>query len=218
MELIGPKDLATLIEDLKAFAKAEDRRILLLSGAFLEEQVTLCALEALVEGFDVHLLCDLMSARDHRLKPVLLLRLFQAGAVPSSLRQFLYRWQAAEEIRNAVVSFKKHGKLIHQSDRGAQYVSIRYTERQAEAGIESSVGRVGDTYDNALAETINGLYKTQVIRKRSSWKTIEEEEMETLKWVDWFDNRRLPAAIGNIPPAEAEENYYAKMDNAKMTA
>jgi hypothetical protein len=107
IEWIGPRDLATLIDDLKACAKAEDRRILLLSGAFLEDQVTVCALEALVEGFDVHLLCDLISARDHRLKPVLLLRLFQAGAIPSSLRQLLYMWQAAEENRNAVESFKK---------------------------------------------------------------------------------------------------------------
>jgi hypothetical protein len=107
MEWIGPQDLATLFDDLKICAKAQDRRILLVSGAFLEDQVTVCALEALVEGFDVHLLCDLISARDHRLKPVLLLRLFQAGAVPSSLRQFLYMWQAAEGDRSAVESFKK---------------------------------------------------------------------------------------------------------------
>ena len=110
------------------------------------------------------------------------------------------------------------GGLIHHSDRGSQYVSIRYTERLAAAGIEPSVGSVGDAYDNALAETINGLYKTEVIRRRSSWKTMEEVEMETLKWVDWFNNRRLLEPIGNIPPAEAEENYYAKMDNTKMAA
>jgi len=97
-------------------------------------------------------------------------------------------------------------------------VSIRYTERLAEAGIAPSVGSVGDAYDNALAETINGLYKTEVIRRRSSWKTMEEVEMETLKWVDWFNHRRLLEPIGNIPPAEAEENYYAKMDNTKMAA
>lgn len=107
MEWIGPQDLAILIEDLKRCAKAEDRRKLLISGAYLEDQVSVCALEALVEGFDVHLLCDLISARDPRLKPVLLLRLFQAGAVPSSLRQFLYMWQVAEEDRNEVNSFKK---------------------------------------------------------------------------------------------------------------
>ena len=110
------------------------------------------------------------------------------------------------------------GGLIHHSDRGSQYVSIRYTERLAAAGIEPSVGSVGDAYDNALAETINGLYKTEVIRRRSSWKTMEEVEMETLKWVDWFNHRRLLEPIGNIPPAEAEENYYAKMDNTKMAA
>jgi putative transposase len=112
----------------------------------------------------------------------------------------------------------RSGKLTHHSDRGSQYVSIRYTERLAEAGIEPSVGSVGDAYDNALAETINGLYKTEVIRRRSSWKTMEAVEMETLKWVDWFNNRRLLEPIGNIPPAEAEENYYAMMDNAKMAA
>jgi putative transposase len=112
----------------------------------------------------------------------------------------------------------RNNKLTHHSDRGSQYVSIRYTERLAEAGIEPSVGSVGDAYDNALAETINGLYKTEVIRRRSSWKTMEEVEMQPLKWVDWFNHRRLLEPIGNIPPAEAEENYYAKMDNTKMAA
>jgi putative transposase len=86
--------------------------------------------------------------------------------------------------------------LTHHSARGSQYVSIRYTERLAEAGIEPSVGSVGDTYDNALAETINGLYKTEVIRRRSSWKTVEDVELETLKWVDWFNNLRLLEPIG----------------------
>ncbi len=97
-------------------------------------------------------------------------------------------------------------------------MSIRYTERLAAAGIEPSVGSVGDAYDNALAETINGLYKTEVIRRRSSWKSMEEVEMETLKWVDWLNHRRLLEPIGNIPPAEAEENYHAMMDNTKMAA
>ena len=109
-------------------------------------------------------------------------------------------------------------KLTHHSDRGSQYASIRYTERLAEAGIEPSVGSVGDAYDNALAETINGLYKTEVIRRRSSWKTMKEVEMQTLKWVDWFNHRRLIEPIGNIPPAEAEENYHAMIDNTKMAA
>ena len=110
------------------------------------------------------------------------------------------------------------GGLIHHSDRGSQYISIRYTERLAAAGIEPSVGSVGDAYDNALAETISGLYKTEAIRRRSSWKTMEEVEMETLKWVDWFNHRRLLELIGNIPPAEAEENYYAMMDISKLAA
>lgn len=110
------------------------------------------------------------------------------------------------------------GGLIHHSDRGGQYVSIRYTERLAKAGIEPSVGSVGDAYDNALAETINGLYKTEVIRRRSSWKTMEEVELETLKWVDWFNNRRLLEPIGNIPPAEAEEAFYANLNTLDMVA
>lgn len=97
--------------------------------------------------------------------------------------------------------------LIHHSDRGVQYVSIRDTERLAEAGIEPSVGSVGDSYDNALAETINGLYKAEVIH-RQSWKNHEAVELATLDWVDWFNHRRLLEPIGNIPPAEAEAAYY----------
>ncbi len=97
-------------------------------------------------------------------------------------------------------------------------MSIRYTERLAKAGIEPSVGSVGDAYDNALAETINGLYKTEVIRRRSSWKTMEEVELETLQWVDWFNNRRLLEPIGNIPPAEAEEAFYANLNTLDMVA
>ena len=110
------------------------------------------------------------------------------------------------------------GGLVHHSDRGGQYVSIRYTERLAKAGIEPSVGSVGDAYDNALAETINGLYKTELIRRRSSWKAMEEVELETLKWVDWFNNRRLLEPIGNIPPAEAEEAFYASLNTLDMVA
>jgi transposase InsO family protein len=101
-------------------------------------------------------------------------------------------------------------RLVHHSDRGVQYVSIRYTERLAEAGLEPSVGSVGDSYDNALAETINGLYKAEVIHRRSSWRKREEVEWATLNWVDWFNNRRLLEPIGNIPPAEAEANYYCQ--------
>jgi len=109
------------------------------------------------------------------------------------------------------------GSLIHHSDRGVQYVSIRYTERLAEAGIEPSVGSVGDSYDNALAETINGLYKAEVIH-RQSWKGREAVELATLAWVDWFNHRRLLEPIGNVPPAEAEAAYYRQRDEAAMAA
>jgi len=110
------------------------------------------------------------------------------------------------------------GGLVHHSDRGSQYVSIRYTERLAEAGIEPSVGSVGDSYDNALAETINGLYKAEVIHRRGLWRSFEAVEFATLEWVEWFNNRRLLEPIGNIPPAEAEERYYAMLDEQLMAA
>lgn len=109
------------------------------------------------------------------------------------------------------------GGLIHHSDRGVQYVSIRYSERLAEAGIEPSVGSVGDSY-NALAETINGLYKAEVIHRRGLWRNFEAVEFATLEWVDWVNNRRLLETIGNIPPAEAEEQYYASLDAPAMAA
>ena len=108
--------------------------------------------------------------------------------------------------------------LVHHSDRGSQYVSIKYTERLAEAGVEPSVGSVGDSYDNALAETINGLYKAEVIHRRGPWRTFEAVEFATLEWVDWFNNRRLLEPIGNIPPAEAEERYYAMLEEPAMAA
>ena len=110
------------------------------------------------------------------------------------------------------------GGLVHHSDRGSQYVSIKYTERLAEAGIEPSVGSVGDSYDNALAETINGLYKAEVIHRRGPWRSFEAVEYATLEWVDWFNHRRLLEPIGNIPPAEAEEQYYAAADIIDMAA
>jgi putative transposase len=111
-----------------------------------------------------------------------------------------------------------HGGLVHHSDRGSQYVSIKYTERLVEAGIEPSVGSVGDSYDNALAETINGLYKTEVIRRRGPWKSLEAVEFATLEWVDWFNHRRLLEPIGSIPPAEAEQRYFAMLDQMKIAA
>jgi transposase InsO family protein len=110
------------------------------------------------------------------------------------------------------------GGLIHHSDRGSQYVSIRYTERLAEAGIEPSVGSAGDAYDNAMAETINGLYKTEVINKRAPWITKESVELATLEWVAWFNHHRLLEPIGNIPPAEAEANYYRQLAESEITA
>ncbi len=101
--------------------------------------------------------------------------------------------------------------LIHHSDRGSQYVSIRYRERLAEAGIEPSVGSRGDSYDNALAETINGLYKAELIHRRAPRKTKESLELATLEWVSRFNYHRLLEPIGYIPPAEAEENYYRQL-------
>ena len=100
-----------------------------------------------------------------------------------------------------------HG-LIHHSDKGSQYVCIRCTERLVEAGIEPSVGSVGDSYDNALAETVIGLFKTEVIRRRGPWRSLEAVEFAALEWVDWFNTRRLLEPIGNVPPAEAEARYY----------
>ncbi len=110
------------------------------------------------------------------------------------------------------------GGLVHHSDRGSQYVSVHYTERLAQACIEPSVGSVGDSYDNALAESINGLYKAEVIHRRSPWRSLEAVEFATLEWVDWFNNRRLLEPIGNIPPAEAEALYYAAQENLLLAA
>ena len=106
---------------------------------------------------------------------------------------------------------ERDSSLIHHSDRGSQYVSIRYSERLAEAGVEPSVGSKGDSYDNALAETINGLYKAELIHRRAPWKTKEAVELATLEWVSWFNNQRLLEPIGYIPPAEAEANYYRQL-------
>jgi transposase InsO family protein len=107
---------------------------------------------------------------------------------------------------------------VHHSDRGCQYLSIRYTERLVEAGIESSVGSRGDSYDNALAESMIGLYKTEVIRPRGPWRNQDDVEYATLEWVDWFNNRRLLDSIGNIPPAEFEQAYYDDRDAQAIAA
>jgi len=112
---------------------------------------------------------------------------------------------------------ERDGALVHHSDRGSQYVSIRYSERLAEAGIEPSVGSTGDSYDNALAETINGLYKAEIIHRRGPWKTREAVELATLEWVSWFNNHRLLEPIGYIPPAEAEASYWHQQGQASST-
>ena len=109
-------------------------------------------------------------------------------------------------------------KLIHHSDRGSQYLSIRYTERLAEAGIDTSVGSVGDSYDNALAESIIGLFKTEVIKFLGPWKSVGQVEWETLKWVDWYNKTRLHSAIGYITPDEAEEAFYANLKGDEKAA
>ena len=110
------------------------------------------------------------------------------------------------------------GGLTHHSDRGSQYVAIRYTERLLEAGIEPSVGSVGDSYDNALAETVIGLFKTEVIRRLGPWKSLEAVEFATLDWVDWFNNRRRLEPIGNMPPAEAEARCHASQQEVALAA
>jgi putative transposase len=110
------------------------------------------------------------------------------------------------------------GGLVHHSDRGGQYVSIHYTERLAEAGIEPSVGSVGDSYDNALAETVIGLFKTEVIHRSGPWRSLDAVEFATLEWVDWFNNRRLLEPIGNIPPAEAEARFHADLEVTDIAA
>jgi putative transposase len=106
--------------------------------------------------------------------------------------------------------------LVHHSDRGSQYTAIRYTDRLVDAGAKCSVGTTGDSYDNALAESVIGLYKAELIRKRGPWKTIDDIEIATLEWVDWYNQRRLHSAIGNIPPAEYEASYYAQEEPATV--
>ncbi len=130
----------------------------------------------------------------------------QTDFVLDALEQALYARQPDRD-----------GALTHHSDRGSQYLSIRYTERLAEAGIEPSVGSRGDSYDNALAETINGLYKAELIHRRAPWKSREALEIATLEWVAWFNHHRLLEPIGYIPPAEAEANYYRQTHGQAMT-
>ncbi len=123
--------------------------------------------------------------------------------VSNSLRSDL----ALDALEQALHARPDLGGLVHHSDHGVQYLSIRYTERLDEMGIAPSVGSVGESYDNALAETINGLYKAEVIHRGGPWRSIDEVEFATLEWVDWFNNRRLFGPIGNVPPAEFEAMY-----------
>jgi transposase InsO family protein len=134
--------------------------------------------------------------------------------VSNSLRSDL----ALDALEQAVHARPELENLIHHSDRGVQYVSIRYTERLGQVGIEPSVGSVGDSYDNALAETIFGLFKAEVIWPNGPWKSLEEVEFATLEWVDWFNNQRLLEPLGHVPPAEFEEMYYEEREGSAMRA
>ncbi len=127
-----------------------------------------------------------------------------------------------DALEQAVWTRNRHGAadlsgLVHHADRGSQYTSIRFSERLAEIGIAASVGTVGDSYDNALAETINGLYKTELIKRRGPWRTVDHVEIATAEWVDWFNHRRLYEHCGDIPPADLERAYYAQYE-AQQTA
>jgi len=128
--------------------------------------------------------------------------------VSQSLRSDL----ALDALEQALYARPFTQGLVHHSDRGVQYLSIRYTDRLREAGIEPSVGSVSDLYDNALAETIIGLYKTEVISRLGPWRNVDHVEFETLCWVDWFNNKQLLEPIGYVPPAEFEELYYQRQE------
>jgi putative transposase len=142
--------------------------------------------------------------------------------VIDAFSRFLVGWQASRSLRTdlaldalEMAIWRRQAQLdglVHHSDRGSQYLSIRYTERLAEAGAVTSVGSRGDSYDNALAETIIGLYKTELIRRRGPWKGLDEVEYATLEWVDWFNHRRLLAPTGQVPPAEFEAAFQREED------
>ena len=147
--------------------------------------------------------------------------------VIDAFSRFLVGWQAARSLRTdlaldalEMAIWRRQAGLeglVHHSDRGGQYLSIRYTERLAEAGAVTSVGSRGDSFDNALAETIIGLYKTELIRRRGPWRGLDEVEYATLEWVDWFNHRRLLEPIGHIPPAEFEAAYHRREDLGRTT-
>lgn len=141
-------------------------------------------------------------------------RLIVGWHVWNSLRTDL----VLDALEQALYSRTDTDALVHHSDCGSQYLSIRYTERLAEVGIESSVGSVGDSYDNALAETILGLFKTEVIRARGPWRNIDDVEYATLEWVDWFNNRRILEPIGDVPPGQFEQAYYGQLESQPQAA
>ena len=142
--------------------------------------------------------------------------------VIDAFSRFLVGWQASRSLRTdlaldalEMAIWRRQAQLdglVHHSDRGSQYLSIRYTERLAEAGVVTSVGSRGDSYDNALAETIIGLYKTELVRRRGPWRGIDDLEYATLEWVDWFNHRRLLEPIGYVPPAEFEAAFQPEED------
>lgn len=137
----------------------------------------------------------------------------RSAAGRSSMTDFVL-----DALEQAVHARRDVEGLIHHSDRGTQYLSIRYGERLAESGIEPSVGSTGDSYDNALAESINGLYKAEVIHRHGPWRNVEDVEFATLEWVDWFNNRRLLEPIGDIPPAQFEHMYYQQQQSLAIAA
>jgi len=149
--------------------------------------------------------CEAPAPRNLRQQP----RPRDCAASPNSMpsKQAIHAWKPA-----------RGSSLVHHSDRGVQYLSIKYSERLAEAGIGPSLGSVGDNYDNALAKTINGLYKAEVIHRRGPWRSLEAVKYATLDCVDWFNNRRLLGSIGDIRPAEAEANHYTASENLDMAA
>jgi putative transposase len=148
--------------------------------------------------------------------------------VIDAFSRFLVGWQASRSLRTdlaldalEMAIWRRQAQLeglVHHSDRGSQYLAIRYTERLTEAGAVTSVGSRGDSYDNALAETVIGLYKTELIRRRGPWKGLDEVEYATLEWVDWFNHRRLLEPIGHVPPAEFEASYHRREDPSRTTA
>ena len=138
--------------------------------------------------------------------------------------RYIVGWRVLKTMRTDLVldaleqALWARGKptgVIHHSDQGSQYLSIRYSERLSEAGFNASVGSVGDSYDNAMAETINGLYKTELIKKDGPWRANDDVELATLSWVDWFNNRRILEPIGDVPPAEYEIMYYQQTESTQ---